>query len=407
MSDATRDFLRQFVGRPEFVSKYRYYAAILARMVPIEDPHVDVMAVSGRGARIYLHVNVAFFGQPSNFPFLGGVLLHEVHHVVMGHLSDPKFRGAGHPDLMELAMEVSANEHIREPLPGNPPQWTSYQAFGIQPGQSTRERYELLVKARAQGHFVDCGGCYAHVLGGVGDVGPEGMEIDPGAYRRVRRLVKEAIGDAMREAKESGGGAPGGRLAGREPARWLEELEGTEEAPRRFMDWKAAVQMFVARMRAPVHTYARPSRRFPDKVGVIPGRAWYPGPRDRPRLLVAIDTSGSMSSEELNEIARHFRVLDDVVDVTVVECDVVIHRVYAFAGVLTEVAGRGGTDLRPVFEPAFLAEHRPEGVIYFTDGEGPYPADDPGVKTLWVLTKPWGFGCDWGEKAFLRREGEG
>src|SRR3712207_8113548 len=54
---------------------------------------------------------------------------------------------------------------------------------------------------------------------------------------------------------------------------------------------------------------------------------------------------------------------------------------------LRDVAGRGGTDLRPVFEAEFLAEHRPDGVIYFTDGQGPYPQEDPGVKALWVLTK--------------------
>ena len=28
-----------------------------------------------------------------------------------------------------------------------------------------------------------------------------------------------------------------------------------------------------------------------------------------------------------------------------------------------------------------------EGVVYFTDGEGPYPAKAPPVPVLWVLTK--------------------
>ena len=41
--------------------------------------------------------------------------------------------------------------------------------------------------------------------------------------------------------------------------------------------------------------------------------------------------------------------------------------------------------------------------IYFTDGEGPFPPDDPGVKTLWVLSKPWEFACPWGKKAHLSR----
>jgi predicted metal-dependent peptidase len=402
MSEAMRSWLRQFVGEGPFLTKYRYYAAVLARMDPVEDPAVEVMAVSARGGHFYLHVNVDFF--IGNLQYLKGVLLHEVHHVVLGHLSDPKFRGAAHPDLMELAMEISANEFVREPLPGSPPRWKNYQAFGIQEGQSTLERYELLVQARQRGLGVGCEGCVdAHLPGGVGGVYPDGEGLDPGAYVRVRRLVREAVAEADRQARAQGQAASGGRLAGREPGRLLEELERVEEAPRRFMDWRAALQMFVALMRAPVHTYARPNRRFPDKVGVVPGRVYYPRQVKPPKLLVALDTSGSMSAEELDEIARHLGPLSDLVDMTVVECDVVIHRVYAFEGVLREVAGRGGTDLRPVFAAEFLAKHRPDGVIYFTDGEGPYPEEDPGVKTLWVLTKPWEFGCAWGEKAHLGR----
>ena len=63
--------------------------------------------------------------------------------------------------------------------------------------------------------------------------------------------------------------------------------------------------------------------------------------------------------------------------------------------------GRGGTDLRPVFAPDFLAAHQPDGIIYFTDGFGPYPVETPRTKTLWVLSKPSEFTCPWGEKAYF------
>ena len=48
----------------------------------------------------------------------------------------------------------------------------------------------------------------------------------------------------------------------------------------------------------------------------------------------------------------------------------------------------------------------PDGIIYFTDGMGPYPEEDPGVRTLWVLTKPRGFGCPWGHRAHFPRPDE-
>jgi predicted metal-dependent peptidase len=94
--------------------------------------------------------------------------------------------------------------------------------------------------------------------------------------------------------------------------------------------------------------------------------------------------------------------LGDVAHVTIAECDAQVSRVYPFAGRIDSVVGLGGTDLRPVFAPAFLGAHDIDGVVYFTDGVGPFASDPPPVPTLWVLTKPLAFGCPWGERAWLR-----
>jgi len=182
----------------------------------------------------------------------------------------------------------------------------------------------------------------------------------------------------------------------------LEELTETTRAPDEVMDWRAALAMFVARARAPVHTWSRPSRRFPQRIFEVPGRSWAPRRDAEQQLLVAIDTSLSMSKAELEEIARHLVVLSSHVRVTVAECDVSIARVYPFAGRIENVIGRGGTDLRPVFAPSFLGAHDIDGVVYFTDGDGPFPKETSPVPTLWVLTKPQAFRCPWGQRAYLR-----
>ena len=88
------------------------------------------------------------------------------------------------------------------------------------------------------------------------------------------------------------------------------------------------------------------------------------------------------------------------------ECDTEVTRLGPFTGVLNEVHGRGGTDLRPVFGPAALGRVRPDGVVYFTDGQGPYPERPPLVPVLWVLTRPEAFACPWGAKARLEGPGE-
>jgi len=116
---------------------------------------------------------------------------------------------------------------------------------------------------------------------------------------------------------------------------------------------------------------------------------------------VAIDTSLSMSESELSEIARQLRPMSELAQLTIVECDVSITRSYAFRGLIDQVKGRGGTDLRPVFEPAFLRARAADGVVYFTDGEGPYPDQPPTIPVLWMLTKPSAFRCPWGQRARL------
>lgn len=390
------EWLDAFLRDPGFLERYPCYAAILARLAPVADPSVSRMAVSLHDGRFYLHVNVdAFVREPE---YLRGVLLHEVHHVALGHLSHPRFTGADEPELMDIALEVSANEYIEEPLP-DPIVWRHYAPIGMRPGQSTIERYELLLEVARAGKLGRREGARVddhRVL--------SRSARDPGAVERTRQLLVAAAEEA---AARSGEGDAAALLAGRSPGRLIEELTGTRSPRECFLDWRTALRMFVARARAPVHTYARPSRRFPDRIGEIPGRAYAPRTLERPSLLVAVDTSMSMRPDELAEIARQLEAMRDLARITVAECDTEVTRVYPFAGHIAEVAGRGGTDLRPVFAPDFLGARKVSGVVYFTDGLGPAPEEPPPVPVLWVLTKPFEFACRWGERAWLERRGAG
>jgi predicted metal-dependent peptidase len=391
--------LDAFVRDPGFLARYPYYVAILARMKPVADPSVARMAVSVFEGGFYLHVNVdAFVAEPQ---YLRGVLLHEVHHVVLGHLAHPKFADAAEPELMDLALEMSANEHIEEPLP-DPITWRAYAAVGIRAGQSTLERYTKLLAAASSGAYRN------KPVPGVGQPraddhrwlrGPR----PPGAVEQTRQLVASAASDVQENAPES---ARDSLLAGTTPGRLLEDLTGVLGPPEAYVDWKTALRMFVARARAPVHTYARPNRRFPGRVGEIPGRTYSPRVLEKPRLLVALDTSLSMTRDELAEIARQLLRVAEHAQVTVAECDTEVARVYAFDGALTDVAGRGGTDLRPVFDAQFLGARKIDGLVYFTDGQGPTPAEAPRIAVLWVLTKSRrevAFPCPWGARAMLER----
>ncbi|AKF03121.1 VWA-like domain-containing protein [Sandaracinus amylolyticus] len=400
MTSDLRGWLEGFVRESGFLARYPYYAHVVASLEPVLDPSVPAMGVSlhgvpGRGGRYYLHVNVdALLRAPQ---FLRGILLHEVHHVVLGHLAHPKYFVREQRDLMQIAQETSANEHIDEPLP-DPVVWQQFERFGLRAGQSTLERYERLCNARAEGAVIapkpgtkmvddhDWRDRDAPPAGGVGET------------RSVISKARDAGAEDAERAPEKAR-----RIAGRTPDELLLELAGTSDAPEIYVDWRDALRNFVAHARAPLPTWSRPSRRFPTRIGVVPGRTHRLRPALRPTILVAIDTSMSMSEGELAEIARQLRPMGELARIVVAECDVDVARVYPFRGAIDRVKGRGGTDLRPALQPRFLRAHGADGVVYFTDGQGPHPEHEPPVPVLWMLTKPGDFACPWGMRARLTR----
>lgn len=108
-----------------------------------------------------------------------------------------------------------------------------------------------------------------------------------------------------------------------------------------------------------------------------------------------------MEKDELNAIGQEVERLARYLAVTVVECDDAIRRVYAIAETLDAVSGRGGTDLRPPFAGRLYRDRKADAVIYFTDGDGPFPEYPPSVPVLWVLTGERTFACPWGLKTRL------
>ena len=109
-------------------------------------------------------------------------------------------------------------------------------------------------------------------------------------------------------------------------------------------------------------------------------------------LLVAVDVSGSMSSEDL---ARGFSVVNrfftyGVRSIDVIQFDTEIKgEVVSLKRARREVValGRGGTDFSPVID--YIDEHTDyDGVVVFTDGYAPVPRRPKNrrTKVLWLFT---------------------
>ncbi|CAH0532391.1 hypothetical protein VST7929_00220 [Vibrio stylophorae] len=145
------------------------------------------------------------------------------------------------------------------------------------------------------------------------------------------------------------------------------------------INWRRLLRLFAnsARKTMLKNTLRRPSKRY----GTVPGIQV----KARQHLLVAVDTSGSVSEAQLacffDEIYWIWRA---GAEITVVECDVQITRQFTYRGqAITEVSGRGGTDFNA---PITLANQlRVDALIYFTDGLAEVPTVAPRMPLLWLL----------------------
>lgn len=105
-------------------------------------------------------------------------------------------------------------------------------------------------------------------------------------------------------------------------------------------------------------------------------------------MLLAIDTSGSVSDNELKEFMNEIKHIHKAgVDITIIQCDTKINSIKPYNGKNElEINGRGGTEFDPVLEYFNNNLKKYTSLVYFTDGEG-YPRIKPKGNMLWVLSE--------------------
>jgi len=446
------------IALQRLASRYPFHVAVLERLRHRVQRDVGTMAVAVEDDQVVLSVNPEFV-LATPLDQLVGVLLHEVHHILFGHVTaDP----ADYPDewARTVAEEVTANEFVKEPLPGVP--ITLKQFPELPPDESTDERYRRLSKRQArcalktpsppQVGGKQTGTQESSIPGNgsqeTGDSGAGQQSAKEGKTGKAAGQEKgdddtlySATGKKKTTASKTGGGQ--GREEGNtlvddhsvwqsteadrgQAARVVKELlqsaaedVGGSNVPDAFrsvleglgigknaggaeqalsepdsgqVPWNRLLRRYVGSVLQSQPDFLRPPRRFPNLVGIVPGRRRR---GTKPRIMAVIDTSGSITDETLDAINGELVYLGRDHDVLVVECDAEIHGVYAYSRI-ESVGGRGGTDLRPPFAVDFLRKHKPDLMIYFTDGEGPAPDRPSRVPTVWCLTPGGTPPADWG-----------
>ncbi|RMG31489.1 MAG: hypothetical protein D6721_00965 [Gammaproteobacteria bacterium] len=162
------------------------------------------------------------------------------------------------------------------------------------------------------------------------------------------------------------------------------------------LPWRSLLAQYMNSIARDDYNYARPSRREGDAI--------LPSLRSlQVDVVVAIDTSGSIRPEEMQEFVSELDALKGQVRgrITLLACDARladdgpwVFEPWEEFRLPRRFTGGGGTSFRPVFEWIERQDRPPDLVVYFTDAEGEFPEREPAVPVIWLVKGkrpvPWG-----------------
>ena len=162
------------------------------------------------------------------------------------------------------------------------------------------------------------------------------------------------------------------------------------------LPWRMLLAHYMTRASRNDYSFAHPSRRE--------GTAILPGLRSQHiDLLVVLDTSGSISDDEMQEFLSEVNAIKGQVGarITLHACDEKlaaegpwIFDPWEDVKLPGKLPGGGGTRFTPVFEWAEWQDRAPDLLVYFTDAKGEFPKSEPSYPVLWLVKGkekvPWG-----------------
>lgn len=162
-------------------------------------------------------------------------------------------------------------------------------------------------------------------------------------------------------------------------------------------DWRAILRAFVAATALSDYRWSPPNRRFVAAGIYLPSLHR----EGTGRLVIGVDTSGSISERELDQFAGEISAISDQAQpesIHVVYCDEAVTGTEEFGPsepIQLEPRGGEGTDFRPVFQWVEDNSIEPACLIYLTDLDCTrYPPVPPSYPVLWVTssqrTAPFG-----------------
>jgi predicted metal-dependent peptidase len=369
------DHVKLAAARLRAAGMQPFLAMALYAMSPVLDQNRETFAVDERW-RLYVHPGKL---REWTVPQVAGVLLHEVGHLVRDHAGRAK-AALVTTEAAALRWNIAADAEINDDLvdadielPADP---VTPAALGLPPYKAAEFYYSRL----AEGDDLpvsapDCGSG-SH---GYGDCAPDRGAMPPGLSEVEALLLRRRVAEAISRISVQQPGS----IAG-EWVRWAEALLRPQ------VDWRRLLAATLKSATAAVvgsvdYSYARPARRRVPRV-VLPALQ-----RPVPRVAIIIDTSGSVSDDQLStawtEVHGCVRALGIRRDMLAVyAADTAVHRIAGTMARQVPLTGGGGTNMAAAIEEVAGRRPRPALLVVITDGLTGWP-DRPAQDVVIVLLK--------------------
>lgn len=344
---------------------------------------VPTAGVGIQGINYNLHLNEDFWSKLNDKQQIG-LLKHELLHIGFFHLTD--FNHLADKEIANIAMDIEINQYIKpEYLPPGPQLPETYPHLNLEPKMGTQYYYDKLMEGKKQSDqkiqmilqaMADGKSETTDENGNTIQVPnhdwKEFEDLDEATQKLIKTQGEYILKTLAEQITKSMGHIPG------EFAEIINRIN-TIEPPK--FDWRGYLRRFTG---GSVKTFTKKSRRkynkrYPDNPGLKI--------KHKRHVMVAVDTSGSVSTTELKEFMHEIHHMYKTgTEITIVQADAAISHIEKYNPKLDiRIHGRGGTSFQPVIDYYNENKHKYTALIYFTDGEACTPTPAQG-RILWVIS---------------------
>ncbi len=304
------------------------------------------------------------FIQELTEPEVVSFIAHEVcHPSMLHHLRE----GSRDHQRWNSACDYAVNEILKQSGFEIPDDWLLDEKYR---GMSAESIYPLLQEKPPKGWSGGCGPGEVRKYPGKGGGEPSQSEI-----REQEAAWKTAISQAAQIAK-----------ARDELPEGLERFVKEILEPK--IDWRVVLASYLTDTIDGDYSWKEPNRRYATSGVFLPSIASEP----TGSILLLIDTSGSISQDDMKDLASEAQAVMAAyqVEMDVVYVDAKFQGSQRFTTgdipLKLEPKGGGGTDYRPGFAWAEERGLTPACAVYLTDGWcSAFPEQAPAYPVLWVL----------------------